>query len=519
MLKNALQHHQAGRLSEAEQIYRRILAIDDQHADSLHLLGVIAYQSGRNEVAVEMIRKAIATNQKAASYHSNLGNALQAQGKLDEAAEEYKRALALKPDLAEVHANLGNIFQAQGELDESVACYERALVLKPNHAETYNNLGNSRQAQGKLDDAMECYERALALKPDYASAHYNLGSTLRLLGHADEALVRFRKALALQPKHAQAGFAEALVQLLQGEFAEGWHHFERRWKSVDHNTPLRTYPQPRWNGEALGSGSLLIWGEQGVGDEIMFAGLLPDLIRTDHHCILDCDARLKPLFARSFPEIDVVSGNTPELEFAAHLPSGSLPGLLRTTNAAFTSTTSPYLLADPAQREQFRGKYADGNRVVGVAWNTRNPRTGKTGLSRSVSLSHLAPLFTLPGIRWISLQYGDLDALEAQAVSAGAPILIDRSVDQLSDIDRFAAQVAAMDLVITIDNSTAHLAGALGVPVWVLLPFAPDWRWMETREDSPWYPTMRLFRQPKPGDWQSLVQRVCDALQVSITQL
>ena len=353
-----------------------------------------------------------------------------------------------------------------------------------------------------------------ALKPDYATAHYNLGCTLRLLGDPDAALVRYQKALALQPKHAQASFAVALAQLFQGNFAAGWPNFERRWQSIDHNTPMRAYPQPLWNGERLTSGSLLVWGEQGVGDEVMFAGLLPDLIRTGNHCILDCDARLNPLFARSFPEIDVVSGNAADhhLEFTAHLPSGSLPNLFRTTDAAFAATTSPYLIADSVAREQLRAKYADGKRLVGVAWHTRNPKTGKTGLSRSIDLSLFAPLFARTDIRWISLQYGDPDVLEAQAASAGAPILIDRSVDQLSDIDLFAAQVAAMDMVITIDNSTAHIAGALGVPVWVLLPFAPDWRWMETREDSPWYPTMRLFRQTSSGDWQSVMQTVRDAL-------
>jgi hypothetical protein len=229
--------------------------------------------------------------------------------------------------------------------------------------------------------------------------------------------------------------------------------------------------------------------------------------------MLDCDARLKPLFARSFPDIDVVSGHDPghdpELDIAAHLPSGSLPGLFRSTNAAFASTTSPYLIADSVQRERFRARYADGRRLVGLAWQTNNR---KTGHSRSNDLSWFAPLFARTDIRWISLQYGDYDVLEAQAAAASAPILIDRSVNQLSDIDTFAAQIAALDLVVTIDNSTAHLAGALGVPTWVLLPFAPDWRWLQIGEDSLWYPTMRLFRQLKLGDWQSVVQRVHNVL-------
>jgi tetratricopeptide (TPR) repeat protein len=551
MLRNALRHHQAGRLTEAERIYRQILAIDTHHADSLHLLGMVAYQAGGHEIAVELICRAITINPAEAAYHSNLGTVFQSRGRLEEAAASYERAVILRPDLAEAHYNLGNVFyernqwedaaasyehalarrpdlaeahynlgnalQAQDKFDEAVACYERALALEPEKYEARHNLGNALQAQGKLDDAMACYKHVLAVHPGYAKAHYSAGCVLHALGNLDEALVQYRVAGALQPDLAQAGFSESLAQLLQGEFAAGWQNFEWRWQTKDHDTPMRPYPQPLWTGEKLSSGRLLIWREQGVGDEIMFAGLLPDVIRTGNRCVLDCDARLKTLFARSFRGIDVVSGdlagqlpeNHPELEIAAHLPSGSLPGLFRASNAAFAATTSPYLVADPVAKERFRSKYSDGRRLVGLSWHTNNRKTGR---DRSIDLSLLAPLFARPDIQWVSLQYGDHDMLENQAAVAGSPIFIDRSVNQLLDIDTFAAQIAAMDLVVTIDNSTAHLAGALGVPTWVLLPFAPDWRWLQAREDSPWYPTLRLFRQPKRGDWQSVVQRLQSAL-------
>jgi hypothetical protein len=277
---------------------------------------------------------------------------------------------------------------------------------------------------------------------------------------------------------------------------------------------MRPYPQPLWKGEKLASdGRLLIWNEQGVGDEIMFAGLVPDVIRTGNRCVLDCDARLNPLFARSFPGVEIVStsdpDHRPELDFAAHLPSGSLPGVFRTTHVAFAATASPYLAADPFETKKFRADYADGKRLAGLAWYTKNRKTSR---QRSIYLSMFAPCFACPGIRWISLQYGDPDELEKHAALADARILIDRSVDPFSNIDRFAAQVAAMDLVVTIDNSTAHLAGALGIPTWVLLPFAPDWRWLLARDDSPWYPSLRLFRQPKPGDWHAVIQKVLNAL-------
>jgi Flp pilus assembly protein TadD len=440
MVRDALGSHRAGRLIEAERIYRQVLAIDPNNADCLHLLGMVAFQSGRHGEAVELIREAISIHKMGASYHSNLGNVLQTQGRLDEAEASFRQALELKPELAEVHLNLGHILKAQGHVDSALACYRQALCLKPELAE--------------------------------------------------------------------ARLAESTTLLLKGDFVTGWKQFESRWHTQDCNSPLRTNAHPVWRGEQR-SGRLLIQGEQGVGDEIMFAGLIPDVLHAGHRCVLNCDPRLQPLFARSFPGVQVISGYDPardlELDIAAHLSSGDLPGFFRTRNESFAETTSPYLFADPAKRERFRSSYRDGRLLVGLAWYTRNPKSGR---SRSIDLSLLAPLFTLPSIRSVSLQYGDRDKLQAEAAAAGAPLLIDRDVDQFADIDGFAAQVAAMDLVVTIDNSTAHLAAALGVPTWLLLPFAADWRWLLSGDSSPWYPSMQLFRQPTNGDWQSVLQQV-----------
>ncbi len=643
MCARAIEYHQRGKLAEAERIYHQILEVDPRHADSLHLLGVLAHQIGRDEIAIKLISRAIAVDRRPAAFHSNLGTALQAMGRLGEAVACYERALAinpllaeaemnlgavleaqgkhdlaeahiratleLRPDLAEVHVNLGNILQAQGKLEEAVASHERAialqpgfaeaflnyantlqaqgklddavagykkaidlkpgmaeaygnlgnallaqnqldeadaryqqaLALKPNYAEAHYNQGNLRQAQGRLPEAATCYEHAIALKPELAEAHYNLGNTLHALDLLDDAEASFKRALARRPEYAEAhynlgcvledlgrleeamtsigraleirpdfsraGFGLALAQLRDGDFATGWRNYESRWQSPDHDTPRRAYRQPLWAGEKLATGRLLLWGEQGVGDQIMFAGLLPQAIRSGNQIVLDCDARLEPLFARSFPQIEVVSGRQPAdvgtMGIAAHMPTGSLPGIFRASQDAFAATVSPYLRADRTEAEQFRTRYSDGRRLIGLAWYTRNQKTGR---KRCIGLESFAPLFALPGIRWISLQYGDFDRLEQEAAAAHAPLLIDRSVDQFADIDRFAAQIAALDQVVTIDNSTAHLAGALGLPVWLLLPFAADWRWLEKRSDSPWYPTLRLLRQSKIGDWGSVVE-------------
>jgi len=446
LIQEALDHHRAGRLSHAEQLYRQALDIAPGNADCLHLLGMVAFQSGRNREATELIGSAIARHPAAASYHANLGNVLQADGRLKEAEASYGRALALRPELAEVHLNRGHVLKA--------------------------------------------------------------------LGDVDAALTGYRAALALRPELAEARVSEATALLMKGDFAAGWPGFEARWQTRDYDTPLRSYPHPLWQGDAL-AGRLLIWGEQGVGDEIMFAGLVPELTAVDVNCVLDCDPRLKPLFARSFAGVEVVAGYDPVrdagMSIAAHIPAGSLPRLLRTNHEAFAKTSSPYLIADSGQREQFRSRYHDGRLLVGVAWHTTNKKSGR---SRSIELASLAPHFALPGIRWLSLQYGDHDALESEAAAADAPLTIDREVNQLADIDDFAAQVAAMDLVVTIDNSTAHLAAALGIPTWLLLPFAPDWRWGLSGEASPWYPPMRLFRQSSIGDWEDVLRRAERALRL-----
>jgi hypothetical protein len=450
MVRDALGHHRAGRLSEAEQIYRQALEVQPDNADCMHLLGMVAFQSARNADAAELISKAISIHKTAASYHSNLGN----------------------------------VFQADGRLDDAEACYRTALDLKPGQAEVYLNLGHVLKAQGRVDSALTCYRQCLFLKPELAEARV----------------------------------AESTALLLKGEFAAGWENFESRWNTQDYDTPLRAHPQPIWRGEPL-PGRLLIWGEQGVGDEIMFAGLVPDVVRAGHRCVLDCDPRLKPLFARSFPGVEVISGydavRDAELDIAAHLSGGSLPGLFRSSAESFAGATSPYLDADAMKRERFHSGYDDGRPLVGLAWYTRNRKSGRI---RSIDLTLFAPLFTVRDIKWVSLQYGDHDKLRGEAEAAGAPLLIEPEVDQFSDIDSFAAQVCAMDLVITIDNSTAHLAAALGVPTWLLLPFAPDWRWLLAGDSSPWYPSIRLFRQPAIGDWRSVLQRVEQSLATALNR-
>ena len=508
----SLEHHREGRVAEAEQGYRQILDVDPNHADSLHLLGMIAYNAGDCETAVERIRRAIELNPRASSYHLNLGNVLQHLGLARDAGTCYLHALRIKPDLVEAQVNLGHLFLSAEDTANAIRWYESAIALRPEMPEVHKKLGDAHRADEKLELAIAEYRRAIALQPDYADALHELAILLRSAHDLNGASALFRAALAAEPDHPRAGFAQALLLLLQGNFREGWAAYECRWTSTDHATPLRAYTQPAWHGQPL-EGSLLLWPEQGIGDEIMFSAPVLDVIRAGTRCILECDARLQPLFARSFPDVEVISdreaGFDPARGIAAQLPLGSLPGLYRNERSEFASAASPYLRADSARREHYRSRYANEGKTVGLAWLSNNVKTGK---KRSIDLALLKPLLAAPGVRWISLQYGDLPSLQTEIAATEIAIFVDPEVDQLLDLDEFAAQVAAMDLVITIDNTTAHLAGALGIPVWLLLPYAPDWRWPEFGGGSPWYPSMRIFQQPQRGDWGSVVAEVSGAL-------
>jgi tetratricopeptide (TPR) repeat protein len=502
-----------GKPAEARIFLEQAIALNPNNAEAYNNLSSVLREQDDFAGAKACLVRAIELKPDYAVAHNNLGSVLREEGNLADARICLDKALALQPDYAEALCNLARILRDEGHLEESRSCLQRSIKLKPDNAEALCDLGVVLFELGDAEAAQIQLEQALALKPDLAEAHYNLGSVHKELGRFGTATALMEQALAIKPDYAKAKLGLSLVDLLRGDYAKGWRTYETRWQSEDHVTPWRAYPQPHWKGEKLASGRLLLWGEQGVGDEIQFAGLIPDAIRSGNSILLDCAERLKPLFARSFPEIEVISGHGPGhatgAGIAAHLPTGSLPLLYRTSEAAFASTTSPYLKADPVATERFRNAYGNAHPLVGLAWRTMSPKFGR---KRSIQLSALAPLFAIPDFRWISLQYGDFAALEEQAAAAQAPVRIDRTVDQLASIDLFAAQVAAMDLVVTIDNSTAHLAGALGVPVWLLLPTAPDWRWQLGREDSLWYPTMRLFRQAAPGDWQPVVARIADDL-------
>ena len=534
----AIKHHQGGRLQTAEDIYRQILAVEPNHADATHLLGLIAHQMGRHEIAVEYIGRAIALNGTMAEFHDNLGGAYRAlrrmpeaaaycrravelkpddaaahynlglvlndQGKLAEAVACYRRALELRPDYAEAHNNLGNAFKNQEKLADAIACYYRALELRPDYAEAYSNLGAALRGEGKLEEAIACYRRALQLKPDNAEAHSNLGLAFVDQRRLEEAAACYRRALELKPDLAEAHFNRSFLWLLSGNFAQGWPEYECRWQA-------HRFAQPLWGGEALAGKTILLHAEQGFGDTIQFVRYAPIVKQHGGTVILACQ---KPLLAllEGCAGIDqlIAQGNALPA-FDVHAPLMSLPGILKTTLDTIPAAV-PYLSAPAALTEYWREKLRDvrGYRI-GINWRGR-PGQG-SWLARDLPLQQFAILAEIPGVCLISLQKGT-GREELQQARERFPVVdLGDEVDQASGafVDT-AAIMKNLDLVITSDTSVPNLAGSLAIPVWVALTLAHDWRWLLDRSDSPWYPTMRLFRQREQGNWQGVFDDIRRAL-------
>jgi TPR repeat/Glycosyltransferase family 9 (heptosyltransferase) len=434
----ALQHHQAGGLTEAEQLYRQILALQPIHISAMHHLGVIACQTGRSDIGIGLIRQSI----------------------------------ALDPNYAEAHNNLGSALTEKSQFDEAIGAYRQAIALKPNYAEAYSNLGLALQAMGQLDEAIGAYRQAIALNNNFPDAHYNL----------------------------------ALMLLLQGDFQRGWQEYEWRWKCKDFPSFRRNFTQPLWDGGPLETRTLLLHAEQGLGDAIQFIRYLPLVAQRGGRIIIECQAELQRLLRTMPVKCQIVTCGEPLPVFDLHSPLLSLPSVFGTTLDNVPKTV-PYLHA-AAQDAKIWQQRLDGHLPivkVGLVWAGNL----KPNRIRSIKLSSLAPLGQVPGVRFFSLQKGEASA-QARTPLAGMEF-VDWTAE-LKDFADTAALIANLDLVITVDTAVAHLAGAMGKPVWTLLPFVPDWRWLLEREDSPWYPSMRLFRQSVRGDWESVIKRVADAL-------
>ena len=402
-----------------------------------------------------------------------------------------------------------------GNLDESLIWCQRALELAPASAKAHNHLSALLWELGRLDDAVAEAARALELRPDFVDALVNLGIAGRDLGHIDGAIANFRQAIALSPGSAEAHTNLGVTLLLAGDYSEGWREYDWRFKPRRGHAP-RPMPQPTWTGQDLRGRTLLVWGEQGIGDELIFFALLPELQERGARLVVECDPRLVAPLTRSLPDIEVVARQTPpaprlmEGDVDYQIAAGSVAALLRPSRADFRPLV-PYVQADPALVTELRRRYGadQGAPLVGLSWWSRADRAGL----RRFSLAQWRPILQVPGQRFVSLQYGDhRDEIAAIGRELGVEIIHDERIDPVADIDQALAQIAAMDQIVSMDNSTIHLAAMLGRPALMLVPQVSTWRTGMAGERSPWIPSVALFRQKIRGDWSMVIDQVAKAL-------
>ncbi len=451
----ALQHHQAGRLHDAEQLYRQILEQEPNHADALHHLGMAAGQAGRNDIALELIGRAIAIKPDYPEAHSNFGNALKGNGQVEEAIAAYRRAIALRPSYAEAHGNLGSALNARGQHDEAIAAYRHAIALNSSNPITHYNLGNALKDKGQYDEAIAAYRRAVTFKPDYAEAHFNIGTAQGNRGKVDQAVAAYRRAIALKPNYAEAHWNLALALLARGEFVDGWTEFDWRWECKD-LPRKRTFVQPQWDGSPLAGRTILLHCEQGLGDTIQFIRYAPLVAERGGTVIVGTVPELHRLLQGAPGVARWLNQGETVPPFDVHCPLMSLPAAFGTTLETIPQRV-PYLHADTEAAAKWRKELAGDRRrlKVGLAW-AGNP-THVNDRNRSISLGALAPLAQVQEVSFFSLQKGEAGK-EANDSPPGLS-LINRT-EELKDFADTAALIANLDLVICVDTAVAHLAGA-----------------------------------------------------------
>ena len=566
--REAVAHFEADRLDQAEAVCAGILAFSPRHLDALQMLGLIHHRRGNLEGALEALEKAVAAHPDAAALHNNVGEVLRALGRVEEALDHYRRALALDNTLspsrvnaglalmaldrpaeaeaefravapggagaAAARSNLAAALLAQGKLDEAEAtaraslaadpddptaninlgavlldrgdpagaatAFETAIARDPANVEAHYDLGGARRDEGDLDRAVASYRRAIAIRPGFTDALNNLGNCLRGQLKLEEARACLDEAVAGAPDNAEAHFNRALVALLAGDFVRGLEDYEGRWK-LKASVPVRPFPCPAWDGGDLEGRTVLLHAEQGFGDAIQFVRYAPLVAARGGRVVVECRAALAGLFETAPGVGRVVRLGQLPYGIDVHAPLLSLARLFATRLETIPNDV-PYLAAPvPRPLPDARAPLS-----VGFAW-AGSPKH-ENDRNRSCRVTDFEPLADVAGVALYSLQTGrragDLDALPGGVAAdlGGA----------LENFDDTAAVIQGLDLVITVDTALAHLTGALGWPVWVVLPYAPDWRWLTDRDDSPWYPTMRLFRQGPDRDWAPVFARLKDAL-------
>jgi tetratricopeptide (TPR) repeat protein len=491
--------------AQAERLCRGVLDAEPARPDALNLLGVCRRLQGDVDEALALIARAIEGDGKVPAYHANLGHVHKDLRQYEQAAACYGEALRLKPDYAEACHHLALTWISRDRPDLAVTGFRDALRIDPAHAESWVRLGTLARQQGDLEESERCYREALRVRPGYTEAYFALGPLLITMGKVKDGEQCIRTAIESKPDHAEAHWNLALARLLLGDLKEGFREYEWRWETEGlRNRKLQT-PRPQWQGGDIAGKRILLHVEQGLGDAIQFIRYAPLVAERGARVIVASRPETARLFAGVAGVSQVVASGEAPPDFDVHSPLLSLPHVFGTTLDTVPNAV-PYLAADAGLAKAWRARLARKGRglKVGLAWAGGRAHAGDRW--RSLSAAVLEPLFHVPGVTWYSLQK---DAPEG-ALPPSAK-LIDHTA-LLRDFAETAALVENLDLVISVDTAVAHLAGALGKPVWVMLPFAPDWRWLLAGEETVWYPTMRLYRQDRAGDWDRVIERLGDAL-------
>jgi tetratricopeptide (TPR) repeat protein len=506
MQRQAYHSFQQGDLERAERLCSGILQQRPADFDALHLSGMLNFQRHRMVEALHFLSLALKANSSSADAMSNLGLALHATGRIDEAILSYRNALRLSPDHPEILYNLGNACLELGRIDEALASYDGVLAREPGHTGALVNRGNTLLRFNRPAEAVASYDKALTMMPGHPQILTNRGHALRRLDRPAEALRDFEAALSAAPEFPEAHFEAAMTRLTMGDFDAGWKAYEWRWKTGAFARHRRPPQAPLWlGGESVSGKTVLLHAEQGFGDTIQFIRYAPLLAGRGAKVICEVQPELQPLLS-PLEGVTVIAAGEPLPAFDLHCPLLSLPLAFKTQRETIPAAI-PYLAAAKDRAAYWRDRLPPARLRAGFVWSGQPSH--KNDANRSIALARLAALFEDSPVTCFSLQ-SDLRVADEE-VLRGLPNLVHLG-GGLRDFADTAAIISLLDIVVSVDTAVAHLAGALGKPVVILLPYAADFRWMRNREDSPWYPAAKLFRQPAFGDWDSVIGRVRDEL-------
>ena len=498
------------KLNEAITHHKKSIEIKFDYAEAHNNLGAALQKLNNLEQAIVSYNNALKYKTNFAQAYNNLGAVLHKLGKFDEAINRFNQALKINSNYAEAYNNLGSTFVELGKFEEAIANHRQALKINPNYAEGYSYLGNALAKSRKFEEAIANHRQALKINPNYAEGYSHLGNTLAEEEKFEEAIANHRQALKINPKYTEANFNESVIRLTQGEFEIGWKKYEFRF-DVSGITFMRYKANKIWDGSYL-DGTLVVWAEQGIGDHILFLSMIADVRKYAKNIILEIDKRLINLFERycekiNFSNIKVISMEKKLVNnFDKHIAIGSLGQYLRKSKKSFKTTPKKYLISSSLKEKKLSEKYFENKKFkIGISWKTLN----KKQQHRNIDLKQMLPILSNPNCDFINLQFGEYDKdLQNLKTNHGISIQTISEVDNYKDIENLAALINCLDLVITIQNSTAHLAGALGKNTWIMLVKNARWHWLISEEKSLWYPTARLFRQKKIGDWNNVINSI-----------